>query len=76
MACQDKSSGGSDPGPTPTPEPPRECAQVLQNLKLNETLRLTDLDSTALFIKNNAQELQRLEAEEAAAVWACLDKGS
>lgn len=71
-ACQDSSSGGSDPAPTPV----AECSQVLQKLKLNENLRLTDLDGTALFIKNNALELQLLEVEEAAAVWACLEKGS
>ncbi len=74
IACQDKSSG--DSAPTPEPTPTQDCARVLQNLKLNDNFKLTDLDGAALFIKNNAAELQRLEAEEAAAVWACLEKGS
>ncbi len=74
IACQDKSSGDSAPTPEPTPAP--DCGRVLQKLKLNENFKLTDLDGTALFIKNNAAELQRLEAEEAFAVWACLEKGS
>ncbi|MDQ3234102.1 MAG: hypothetical protein M3Q07_20025 [Pseudobdellovibrionaceae bacterium] len=72
MGCQDKSSSGG-PGPVINPEP--ECSQVLQRLQLNESLKLTDLDSTTLFIKNNAQALQQMEAEQAATVWACLEKG-
>lgn len=71
FACQEKSS--SSGGPDPVPE--ASCEQVLQNLKLNDSLQLTDLDGTTRFIQNNALELQRLEVEEAAAVWACLEKG-
>jgi hypothetical protein len=73
VACQDKSSSSGGPDPLPTPE--SDCSQVLQKLKLNESLKLTDLDGTTLFIQNNALALQQLEAEQAADVWGCLEKG-
>lgn len=71
--CKSSSDSGSPGTPDPNPSP-NNCTTVLQAIQLNDSLKLKDLDSTALFIKNNAQQLQQLEPEQAAAVWDCMEK--